>query len=271
MSIQVEVPIMKYDISGSGEPLVLVPGGLTGWLSWMPHAEALAASRRVVRVQLHNVELGLSEAPLPPGYSVDYEVAAVGKTLDRLAIDQADFAGWSYGGLIALSLALRQPHRVKSLTLIEPPAYWVLRSQGPLSDRLLEEERAMRTLANDGVNEEGLVWFTHFAGFVPEEIDPRTLPQWPMWFKHRHSLHIGDIPFSHEDSLDIVRGFNKPVLLVKGEGSTRSMHEIIDILAAEFPQSTVVTFPGGHSPHIVSMQMFLEVFKRFMNEQNPRV
>lgn len=269
MSVQIEVPTMKYDISGSGKPLVLVPGGLTGWLSWRSHAEILAASRRVVRTQLHNVELGLSGDPLPPGYSVDYEVAALGKTLDELATEQADFAGWSYGGLIALSYALHHPQRVKTLTLIEPPAFWVLRSKGPLSESLLEEEKTMQTLARDGVNEEQLIWFTHFAGFVPEAVDPRTLSQWPTWFTHRNSLHIGDIPFSHEDRLDLVRAFEKPVLLVKGEGSTAPMHEIIDILAAEFPQAKVGTFPGGHAPHIVSIQPFLEVFTRFVNKQTP--
>jgi uncharacterized protein (TIGR00255 family) len=51
---------MQQDVSGSGEPLVLVPGGLTGWLSWIPHAEILSKSCKVIRLQLHSVALGLS-------------------------------------------------------------------------------------------------------------------------------------------------------------------------------------------------------------------
>jgi pimeloyl-ACP methyl ester carboxylesterase len=55
------VRAMKYEIAGdAGDPVVLVPGGLTGWLSWKPHAERLARTRRVVRVQLLPVELGLT-------------------------------------------------------------------------------------------------------------------------------------------------------------------------------------------------------------------
>lgn len=269
MSIQIDVPSMKYETSGRGTPLVLVPGGLTGWLSWMPHAETLAASHQVVRVQLLSVELGLSGAPLPPGYSVNYEVAALGKTLDELAIEQADMAAWSYGAEIALSYALHHPQRVKSLTLIEPPAFWVLRSRGPLPERLLDEERMLQTLAKDGVSEERLVWFSHFAGFVPEGVDPRTLPQWPVWFRHRHSLRMSGMEFRHEDNLELVRAFDKPVLLVKGEESNPAFHEIIDILAAEFPYARTITFPGGHAPHIVSMQPFLEVFTRFVAERSP--
>ena len=75
MSLQGEVPLMERDVSGSGEPLVLVSGGSTGWIGWIPHAETLAASRRVIRLQLHNVAFGLSGARLPANYSVDFEVA----------------------------------------------------------------------------------------------------------------------------------------------------------------------------------------------------
>jgi pimeloyl-ACP methyl ester carboxylesterase len=77
-----------------------------------------------------------------------------------------------------------------------------------------------------------------------------------------------DIPFHHKDSIELVREFDKPVLLVKGEGSSSITHKIIDVLAEEFPNARVVTFPGGHAPHIVSMQPFLESFGRFLSERN---
>jgi pimeloyl-ACP methyl ester carboxylesterase len=266
MNAHGEVPRMQHDISGSGEPLVLVPGGLTGWLSWIPHAEALAASRKVVRLQLLSVELGLTGAPLPPGYSIDFEAAALGNTLDALGVDQADFAAWSYGAATTLTYAIHHPDRVRSLTLIEPPAVWVLRSRGPLPDQLLEEQRRQQALATDDVSEEQLVWFTHFAGFVPGDVDPRTLPQWPVWFKHRQSLRNGDVVFRHEDSIELVRKIDRPVLLVKGEGSSGFLHDIIDILADEFPHARLVTLPGGHAPHVVSMQAFMQVFEGFLNE-----
>jgi len=49
---------MPYEISGSrhrGEPIVLVPGGLSGWISWKPHAEILSKDYKVIRVQLLNM------------------------------------------------------------------------------------------------------------------------------------------------------------------------------------------------------------------------
>lgn len=194
MDSQSEGHLMNADIAGHGEPLVLLPGALTGWLSWLPHAEALADSWRVIRLQLLNVALGLAGAPLPPEYSTNYEVKALGKTLDKLAIEQADLAGWSLGADIILSYGIHHPERVRSLTLIEPGTYWILRSRGGLSEAL-PEQRFAQTLATDNVSEEQMIEFTHTVGLIPEGEDPRQMPQWPVWFKHRQSLRIGDTPF----------------------------------------------------------------------------
>ena len=55
--------IMQRETIGAGDPLVLVPGGLTGWISWKGHAETLSVEYRVTRVQLLNVDLGLRGEP----------------------------------------------------------------------------------------------------------------------------------------------------------------------------------------------------------------
>jgi pimeloyl-ACP methyl ester carboxylesterase len=264
MSDQSDVPAMQYDSTGSGEPLVLVPGGFTGWRSWQPHAEVLAGSRRAIRVQLHNVALGLAGAPLPPDYSVDFEVRALARTLDALGIEQADFAAWSYGTVIALSYAIHHAGRVRSLTLIEPAAYWVLRSRGPLSGEALAEQRFLQTLATDHISEAQLATAMHVWKVVPEATDPRTLPEWPVWSAHRHSLRLADAEFRHEDSMELLRRFDKPVLLVKGEGSNQYTHDIADVLAEELPDASLVTFPGGHAPHLESLQPFLEQLVHFL-------
>jgi pimeloyl-ACP methyl ester carboxylesterase len=268
MNLQRDVPLMERDISGSGEPLVLVPGGLTGWLSWIPHAEALAASRRIIRVQLHTVALGLAGAPLPPDYSMEYEITSLGKTLDDLAIDQADLAGWSYGSEVALSYAIRNPHRIRTLTLVEGGGTWILGNQEHPPQKFLDDLKFFRTMAVDDVTEAQLIQFMNVVGLLPDGMDPRTLPQWPVWFEHRQSLRSGDIPFRHKDRIELVRAFEKPVLLVQGEGSNPFYYDIIDVLVEEFPDARVVTFPGGHAPHIVSMQPFMERFTRFLSERD---
>lgn len=75
-------------------------------------------------------------------------------------------------------------------------------------------------------------------------------------------------PFRHDDDIELVRTFDKPVLLVRGEGSARTLHDIVDVLAEELPQARLTTFPGGHAPHIVSLQPFLERFTEFLSRRN---
>jgi pimeloyl-ACP methyl ester carboxylesterase len=256
---------MKSEVTGRGEPVVLVPGGLTGWLSWEPHAKRLSANHKVVRVQLIAVDLGLQEVRLPANYSVDYETDALTRALDEIGVDEAHFAAWSYGAEITLNFALNNPGRVRTLTLIEPPAIWVLRSRGPLSEKLQGEREMIQTLGPDEVSEAQLEWFSHFAGFVPRSVDPKTLPQWPLWISHRQSLRTGDAAFRHEDDISRVRSFAKPTLLLKGEGSSDFLHQIIDILAVEFPKSRLELLPGGHAPHIVSMDRFMEKYEKLLS------
>ena len=77
---------MQVEVIGNGPLLVLVPGGLTGWLSWEPHAKRLSSSRRVARVQLLNVEYGLKGIRLSADYSVRTESRALKVTLDELQL-----------------------------------------------------------------------------------------------------------------------------------------------------------------------------------------
>jgi pimeloyl-ACP methyl ester carboxylesterase len=256
---------MKREVSGSGEPVVLVPGGLTGWLSWEPHARTLAGRFRVTRVQLLAVDMGLRNEPLPKDYSVDYETEGLKQAIDEIGVEQAHFAAWSFGAEVTLNFALNNPARVKTLTLIEPPAIWVLRSRGPLATEQVDDQRTIAKLGPDDVSEAQLGWFTHFAGFVPRDVDPKSLPQWPSWVRHRQSLRTGDVVYRHEDDIRRVRDFQRPTLLFKGEGSTTWLHDIVDILGTEFPRSRVVLLPGGHAPHIVSMKPFMDTFVGFLD------
>jgi len=258
-------PVMPSEVTGSGKPVVLVPGGLTGWQSWKPHVERLASTFTVLKVQLLSVENGLRGVPLPTGYGVRTESRALELALDAHEINFADFSGWSYGGLVLLDFALNHPERVRSLTLIEPPAFWVLQSRGTLGPDVLEFQRVARGFDLVDVTEEQLVRFAHFAGFVPKEVDPRTLPQWAVWLQHRQSLRTGDLAFRHWNDLTHVKQFDKPVLLFKGVGSPGYLREIIDILGQEFPHARVEELPGAHALPVVSIDRYLELFVQFIH------
>lgn len=261
---------MLMNLQGEGPPLVLVGGGLTGWLSWVPHQGRLAKTRRVGRVQLMTVQIGLEGRALPPDYSVSMESHALGASIDEIQREGAlDLVAWSYGAVITLDYALGHPERVRTLTLIEPPAFWALEATGRMDDqsrRERDELEAIHAEMKDDVTEEQLARFVRNAALCPPDKRPETLPAWPLWVQHRRSLRNGPALFAHRDDPARLQAFDRPVLLVKGTGSSHFLHRIVDTLGEVLPRAEVVELPGGHAPQVVAMDRFLARIERFIEE-----
>jgi len=68
--VRLSAALMPFEITGPDRPfpIVLVPGALSGWVSWKPHAEVLSRDYRVVRVQLLN--MAAAERNQAPGGGV---------------------------------------------------------------------------------------------------------------------------------------------------------------------------------------------------------
>ena len=259
---------MQSKVSGEGAPRSCsVGGGLTGWVSWEPHAARLSATRKVVRLQPLSVQLGLEDAPLPVNYSIKTESAGIGYALDDLGLTgPIDVVAWSFGGMVALDFALDEPHRIRSLTLIEPPAFWVLHATGPARRRRESPRERARDVAGEhlgvpaGAVPRQLAGFTSVTG-VGAPL--RQLPQWPAWNRHRQSLRNSGAVVRHYDSAARLDAFDRPVLLVKGTGSSRFLHRIIDALASRLRRAQVIELLAGHGPQIVSIDRFLETLAAF--------
>ena len=109
----------NYHDIGSGFPVLLIHGsgpGVSAWANWRLTIPALAAGRRVIAPDM--VGFGYSERPVGIHYSMDTWVAQAVALLDALKIEQADLVGNSFGGGLALALAIRHPKRVRRLVLM---------------------------------------------------------------------------------------------------------------------------------------------------------
>jgi pimeloyl-ACP methyl ester carboxylesterase len=262
---------MQVKSKGEGQALVLVPGGLTGWVSWDAFADHFAASQRVIQVQLLSVQYGQEKRSLPENYSVRTESQALAAALDSVGFTgKANFIGWSYGAMILLDYALNNPDKVNTLTLIEPPAWWVIRDKVSQDAELKRAEDFLTTSppTTATITEEDLEKFLAFAGFARPGMSIRDLPQWNAWVNFRQSLRSNTVVIKHQDDLTRLRQFKRPVLLVKGTGSAYFLHAIMNTSAGLFPNNKMVEFPGGHAPHLASRDQFLNTIETFW-KSNP--
>jgi 2-hydroxymuconate-semialdehyde hydrolase len=104
---------------GQGFPLLLIHGsgpGVTAWANWRGIIPQLAQTRRVIAPDM--LGFGYSERPADAQYSQQRWVAHAIGVLDALGVERADIVGNSFGGGLALALAIRHPERVRRLVLM---------------------------------------------------------------------------------------------------------------------------------------------------------
>jgi pimeloyl-ACP methyl ester carboxylesterase len=109
---------LYYEVHGTGQPLVLLHGGLGSTESVKHVATQLAARRRVIAVDLQ-AHGRTADVDRP----ITYEAMAddVAGVLGFLGIKRADAMGYSLGGGTALRLAIQHPNLVRKLIVVSTP------------------------------------------------------------------------------------------------------------------------------------------------------
>lgn len=104
---------------GEGSPILMIHGsgpGVSAWANWRLSLPVLAQRARVIAPDM--VGFGFSDRPAGHCYTMDNWVAQALGVLDALDIERADLVGNSFGGALALALAIRHPQRVRRLVLM---------------------------------------------------------------------------------------------------------------------------------------------------------
>lgn len=218
---------------GSGPPVVLVHGSMTGgsdtWLQQRPLAQ---------RWELLIVDR--------PGYGAtpmvereDFEVDA-GLLADFLPEAGAHVVGHSYGGVVSLLAAARRPERVRSLTVIEPPAFAVAAGE-PAVDAFVE------TLTEHWARgpREPAAFLQRFLQLVGSSLRlPDPLP--PTLERGARVLLVERGPWEAEIPLDALARAPFPKLVVSG-GHSRAFDAVCDVLEVRLAAERAVIEGFGHS------------------------
>jgi pimeloyl-ACP methyl ester carboxylesterase len=202
---------------------------------------------------------------------VDFEEDA--RDLAALLREPAHLVGHSYGGIVCLLAAALRPEAVRSLTVIEPPAFAVARGNPAVEAVIAGIER--HYAAGQALTEEAFLdGFLRAWGF--EQLPPRKLA--PRARRGVRSSMTERFPWEAEVPLDRLAAAGIPVLAARGgwdeaEAGARdragaAFAAVCDALAARLHAAEAV-FPGAaHQPQLLGgpFNDRLEAFWRAASE-----
>ncbi|HEY0477618.1 MAG TPA: alpha/beta hydrolase [Kofleriaceae bacterium] len=218
--------------------LLIHSGGFTS-RQWRKLAQRLAPSHDVLAPDL----IGYGDNPWPPGKPFHFR-----QDVDRLAglLDRpADVVGHSYGGLLALQLALARPDLVRSLALYEPVAFGVLGDAD--ADARAQLPRPGYQPDAAGVDEawlQGFVdWWNGPGAWAALAEPTRAAFRAVAWKVYQEVTSLS------ADTTDRARyaTIGAPTLLLGGARTPMTEQRTLERLAEALPHARLELFPGmGH-------------------------
>lgn len=225
-----EIAVLR---TGKGPEVLLVHGGASPRTTW----EALAPlSARWTLAFVHR--RGYPPSPPPPRNRQDFEVDA--NDIAPLLDARPHVIAHSYGVLGTLIAAARRPAQVRSLTLIEPPLYDVVRGHDPDVRRLEELGNEVLTHGLDA-DPAALREFLRLAGAANVTDGP--LPEEVAAGVRR--AHGNRLPSEARPALETLRDARVPTLVASGDHSP-ALERICDELARGLNAERLVAPGAGH-------------------------
>jgi pimeloyl-ACP methyl ester carboxylesterase len=217
---------------GEGPEVLLVHGGASPRTTWSA-LSPLGARWTLALVHRR----GYPPSPSPAGGRQDFEVDAT--DLAALLESPVHIVAHSYGVLGTLIAAARVPACVRSLTLIEPPLYYLV----PADEGVARLRRLGDAVLIDGLNADAatLREFLRLAGAPDVEDGP--LPDDVARGVRR--AHGGRLPGEARPALANIRDAQIPVLVASGCHAP-ALERICDALAATLRGERVVAPGAGH-------------------------
>ncbi len=240
---------VAYRESGAGEPVIALHSSASSAAQWTAFHQDLRTSFHVLTPDLCGY--GDSDGWCGDGaISLKHEADRIAAIMDRM-VEPVHLVGHSYGGAVALRLAMEKPHRVRSLTLIEPVVFQVLR-QGSETDRqLFSEISGVAGAVSDAVVSGNVA--KGMARFVDYWSGPGT------WRRLEAQRRAALMRLAPAVALNFWAACKDPVrqadfkqlhthtMILRGSRSPPPTQRIAEILAAQLPFARLETLGGaGH-------------------------
>lgn len=260
---------LACEVSGSGQPLLLIHGFTGSSVSWSRQVPALREHHRTISVDL--LGHGRSDAPADPArYGIERQAADLAALLSALGVARADVLGYSMGARLALRLTIDHPTRVERLVLEGPSAG--IADAGERSRRREADGRLADGLESDGVAAFVDVWeaqplFASHAGLpddVRAEIRRERLSQRAIGLANalRGAGQGAMVPMQGR-----LAEIHAPCLVIAGELDRVGLARATEVAEGIERARLEIVAGAGHTPHLERPQEFGCLIDSFLTTQ----
>ena len=235
---------VEYVDLGAGEPVFLLHSSGSSSAQWRALAERLSQRYRVIAPDLYGHGGTAQWAGARP-FHLECEAEIVLALLERVN-EPPHLVGHSYGGAVALHVAGFHTELLRSLTLIEPAAFHLLRgADTPALAEIREVAEIVRRAVTRG---EYVAGFEHFVDYWTS---PAAAAEVPAYKRFAMAARLPKIALEFHATLneptclEDFRSMSAPTLLLHGTGSPWPTRRICDLLERILPQAQLKTIGGG--------------------------
>jgi pimeloyl-ACP methyl ester carboxylesterase len=258
--------------AGDGLPILLLHGTSASLHTWDGWVEALAPTRRVIRVDLPG--FGLT-GPFPhDDYHVTRYVDFVIALLDRLEIPRAIIAGNSFGGQLAWETAATAPERVAALILVDAAGYPNAPESIPIGFRIALTP-ALQPLMTRFLPRRMVEASLHDVYGDPARVTVELVDRYydlALRAGNRRALGLRlEQAIHHEARAERIASLAQPTLILWGGRDRLIPSQNADRFARDIRGSRLVMFDGlGHVPHEEDPAATAAAVRSFLDGLQPR-
>jgi pimeloyl-ACP methyl ester carboxylesterase len=257
--------VFYYD-RGTGQPLVLIHGMWGDHRDWETVLDPLAAHHRVIAVDLP----GFGETKDSRiEYTGEFFAHSLARLLDQLGLENVALAGNSFGGQIAMSLALEFPARVNKLILVDTGG---LEKYSTSDRQMILEQRNVKMLESltPEINSMlfGRLFFSQNSEaqqrYIARKNARLARPDYPEYCRHMFQTIGLALDLS---LLDRIGSLAMPVLLIHGEKDVIVNPDRVRAAVLLFPNARLVMLQDcGHIPQLEQPERFLHEVNAFLEQ-----
>jgi len=258
----------NVQVDGDGEPVVFLHGFTGSSSSWKLIKQSLQAQYKIITIDL--LGHGLTDAPSDSSrYAMENTTEDLNFICKQLELESIRLVGYSMGGRVALSFAIRYPKMVNKL---------ILESSSPGLD--LVDEREQRIKSDEQlagyIEQKGIDWFAQYWSNITLFNSQKLLPD-----EIQQNINKERLKNSCLGLANSLRGLGTgrqpsywndlgqlsiPVTLIAGELDKKYVH-IGEKMKEQFKLAQLHVVPeAGHNVHLEQPAAFLSLVTKALEQ-----